>query len=328
MHRLPLPHLPFHTASERRNPRLRTSTLLSGVALGALGLLVLAGCGGTTGADPLLAARINGHPVTLGLYDSMVRFTTAEYALQGHFSDLQSPTGRQNLNASGQTAMNWLINGELAREQLAANHLHVTADEQKSAQTFLDDYKSQIQQELEMQPNNLAMQQLQASLTPDVQRIIVERLANEQALADQVSLPTAHLRAIFTNTRAEADDLLKQVQQGADFGTLARDHSTDAPSAAKYGDLGTVYIGQDAPAASVGQLTSALTTQVFAPGAHPPKDFVVPAGPQFALVEIMQRGNAQVPQADRAGMGVTEVETWLSTVVQPQAGVDQYVALR
>lgn len=301
---------------------------LAAVALAAFGVLALAGCGSNGTSDPLLAARINGNPITLAQYDSMVRFTAANAAVQGHMSDLQSPAGRQNFNAIGQSAMSWLVNGELAREQLAAQKLKVTADERKGAQSFLDDYKLQIQQQLEMQPGDPQMQGLLASLTPNVEQIIVDRLANEQALADQAAIPSAHLRAIFTNTRADADNLLKQVQQGSDFGNLARDHSTDADSAAKYGDLGTVYVGQDSPAASVGLLTPELESRLFAPGAHPAKDMVMPAGSGYAVVEIMQQGKAQLPAADRTSLGITVVEAWLANVVQPQAGVDQYVALR
>lgn len=291
-------------------------------------VLALAGCGNNGAADPLLAARVNGTPITLSQYDGMLHFTAANAAVQGHLADLQSPTDRQNLNSVGQGAMDWLVSEALAKQELAAQKLKVTAAEQKSAQDMVDNFKAQVQQQLEMQPGNPQMQNLMDAMTPDVQHNLVDRLANEQAIADQGMLPYAHLRAIFTDKKSDADDLLKQVQQGADFGTLAHDHSTDAQSAAAWGDLGNVFVGQDTPANSVGLLTSELETTVFAPSAHPAKDFVLPAGNGYALVEIMQQGSGQLPQADRASMGISVAEAWLTTVVQPKAGLDQYVALR
>lgn len=315
-------------ASSSRPVRTRLSAFLAGAMLVGFAVLALAGCGNNGAADPLLAARVNGTPITLSQYDGMLHFTAANAAVQGHLADLQSPTDRQNLNSVGQGAMDWLVSEALAKQELAAQKLKVTAAEQKSAQDMVDNFKAQVQQQLEMQPGNPQMQNLMDAMTPDVQHNLVDRLANEQAIADQGMLPYAHLRAIFTDKKSDADDLLKQVQQGADFGTLAHDHSTDAQSAAAWGDLGNVFVGQDTPANSVGLLTSELETTVFAPSAHPAKDFVLPAGNGYALVEIMQQGSGQLPQADRASMGISVVEAWLTTVVQPKAGLDQYVALR
>jgi hypothetical protein len=295
--------------------------------LAGFAVLALAGCGSNGAADPLLAGRVNGNPITMSQYDEMMRFTVADSAAQGHLSDLQSPTDRQNLDAAGQSAMDWLVGDELAREQLAAQHITVTAKEQQDAQATVTNFIQQVQQQMQLQPSNTQMQELLDSMTPQVQRIIADRLASEQALADQGQLPYAHLRAIFSNSQSDADNLLKQVQQGADFGTLAREKSTEPVSAQTWGDLGNVYVGQDSPAGSVGMIAMPLETKVFAPGAHPAKDFVVPAEEGFAVVEVMSQGKGHLSQDVSTTSGITIVEAWLSSVVQPQSGVNQYVAL-
>ncbi|HEX6817737.1 MAG TPA: SurA N-terminal domain-containing protein [Ktedonobacterales bacterium] len=318
----------MHASSFTRPVRARLGAVLAGAILTAFTVVALAGCGSNGAADPLLAARVNGAPITMAQYDGMLRFTSANAAVQGHLSDLQSPTGRQNFNSVGQGAMDWLVSEALAKQELAAQKLKVTADERKSAQDMVDNFKAQVQQQLEMQPGNPQMQDLMDSMTPDVHQNLVDRLTNEQALADQGMLPYAHLRAIFADTQSDANNYLTQVQQGADFGTLARDHSTDSQTAAVWGDLGNVFVGQNTPDSSVGQLTSALQTHVFAPNAHPAKDFVVPASNGYALVEIMQQGKGQLPAAQRASLGITVAEAWLANVVQPNAGLDQYVALK
>lgn len=317
----------MHPHPVSRSPRRHLSAFLAGASLVCFAVLALAGCGSNGAADPLLAARVNGNPITLSQYDAFMRFTVADGAAQGHLSDLQSPTDRQNLNAAGQSAMDWLVGDELAHEQLATQHVKVSAQEQKDAQATVTNFMQQIQQQLQLQPSNAQMQELLNAMTPDVQRIIVDRLASEQALADQGKLPYAHLRAIFSSSQSDADNLLKQVQQGADFGTLARQHSTDQASAQTWGDLGNVYVGQDSPAGSVGMITTPLATKVFAPDAHPAKDFVVPAQEGFAVVEVMSQGKGQLPQNERMASGITIVEAWLTAVVKQHAGVDQYIAL-
>src|SRR5260221_6369513 len=88
MQRLPTSTTP-HTAPRRGFVRSGSSGLrlaLFGLALLAFGL---AGCSANTGADMLLAARVNGSPITLSQYDSMLRFTQASSALRGQTGDLQ-----------------------------------------------------------------------------------------------------------------------------------------------------------------------------------------------------------------------------------------------
>jgi peptidyl-prolyl cis-trans isomerase C len=292
--------------------------MLVGLALLAFGL---AGCTANTGADPLLAARVNGSPVTLAQYDSMLRFTQAGSALRGQTGSLQSPAERDNLNAFGQSALSWLIYRDLAAQQLAAQHLHVTTAERKTARDFVDSYITQVRPQLQMEPDNAQLRALQASLTPDVIQIITDRLANEQALVEQSKFPTVHVRAIYVDTQDQAKSLLKQVQKGADFGQLAHDKSNDPTSASKNGDLGIQYVGQISPE---------FSQQVFPRLAHnqqPPKYVIAPAGAQYGLFEVTQAGKTTIPQAQQQQMGLQVTESWLSTVVQPQVTVDQYVTL-
>jgi hypothetical protein len=291
--------------------------VLVGFALLAFGL---AGCSANTGADPLLAARVNGSPVTLAQYDSMLRFTQASSALRGQTGDLQSPADRDNLNAFGQSALSWLIYRDLAAQQLAAQKLQVTRAERKTSQDFVDSYITQVRQQLQMEPDNAQLRALQASLTPDVIQIITDRLANEQALVEQSKFPTVHVRAIYVDTKDQATNLLKQVKQGADFGQLAHDKSNDPPSAAKNGDLGTIYVGQISPEFSQLVFPRLARNQQ-------PKYVIAPAGARYGLFEVTQPGKMAIPQDQQQQVGLQVTESWLSTVIQPQGSVDQYVTL-
>ncbi len=293
-------------------------SLLVGLALLALGLLALAGCSANTGADALLAARVNGRPITFAQYDSMLRFTTAGSALQGQTADLQSSAGRGVLAMDQQSALVWLLNRELGRDELATQKLSVTPTDRKSAQDSINSYLTTVRQNLQTQPDNAQLQALNASLTPDVTQIIADRLAIEQALAERGTFPTAHVRAIYTDTQATAAQLLRQVQQGADFGKLAHDKSTDPTSAGAYGDLGTVYVGQISPE---------FDQAVFAPHARPQKYVIAQAGTQYGLFEVTAIGKKAIAKDQVNQVGIPVVDAYLATVAQPRSHVEQYVTV-
>ncbi len=59
-------------------------------------------------------------------------------------------------------------------------------------------------------------------------------------------MATAHARHILVSTEDQANDLKTQIIDGADFGDMAKQHSS-CPSSAKGGDLGQFGPGQMVP---------------------------------------------------------------------------------
>jgi len=56
-------------------------------------------------------------------------------------------------------------------------------------------------------------------------------------------MPTASARHILVPSAETAEDIKRQIEEGADFAEMARQHST-CPSAARGGDLGEFRPGQ------------------------------------------------------------------------------------
>jgi peptidyl-prolyl cis-trans isomerase C len=84
----------------------------------------------------------------------------------------------------------------------------------------------------------------------------------DQTMAGKPGPEEVRVRAILVPTDAEARALIAQLQQGADFAELAKQHSKD-PSAARGGDIGYVTLDSVAPdigsvmfALNVGQVTA------------------------------------------------------------------------
>ncbi len=59
-------------------------------------------------------------------------------------------------------------------------------------------------------------------------------------------MPSANARHILVSTEDKANDLKTQIKGGAEFGEMARQHSS-CPSSAQGGDLGTFGPGQMVP---------------------------------------------------------------------------------
>src|SRR5262249_40572690 len=114
-------------------------------------------------------------------------------------------------------------------------------------------------------------------LTPDAIAIYAEQEAAQAALMEKLQVPTVHVRGIIVDSRNAAEKYEQQATQGADFGALAKQNSLDAESAAKGGDLGTVYVGE------FSQIDPTFDRAVFTPSVHPAKYVITPFNGRYAL---------------------------------------------
>lgn len=280
-------------------------------AAAALLLVTLAGCGllGTpaptqTAAPtptPLppsatpepLAATVNGEPILLSDFESeMLRYEAAQRARGTELAT--SPSDRSLVLQS-------IIDLELLAQEAVAQG-HTVSDEELSA--ALDQLADEVgggeavgawlaanQYDIVSFRRTLRREQL-------AQRT-VERIAN-QVPAEMEQVHASH---ILVGTRAEAEDLRAQWEDGADFAELAVQHSLDTSTRVGGGDLGWLPPGmlqsealeQAAFSLELGQVSPVVETELG-----------------FHLVQSVERALRPLSPNDERQLRQQAVEEWLA----------------
>jgi len=303
-------------SSTRRAASARISSFAF-ILVAALGL-VLTACAPSAANDPLLAMRVNGASVSLSSYQQLLALFDASAALQGSGATgafaWQSPGDRQTLGSARTETVNFFTNTLIIKQQLDAQHITVTQADIKAATAQLEAQIAQARAQSVSNPSNTGLKALLDAATPDAIQILAEQQAYTVVLASKGSVPTAQTRGILVRTKADADSVMAALKSGQDFATLARTRSLDTASAAKGGDLGTVYTGQ---------LLPAFDTQVF-------KDnktgyIVVPLTSGYAVFDITGHGTAPLSALKNSQTQQQYLTSWVTNVLIPQAKIDLYV---
>jgi parvulin-like peptidyl-prolyl isomerase len=290
--------------------------LLSALFALLIGVFALAGCGLSVSSDPLVAARVNGHAIALSAYENLVRLNRANAALQATAPDWQSPGGRSQLYPMEKDALSTLTNLQLMRDALASHNISVPASDVKAARDSLNKQVDGLKAELKKTPDNTALRDLIDSLTPDTLDILAQRIAVQNALVKAPLFPSAHVRGILVQNQPEANDILEQERKGADFTTLAKDHSQDTATAGQGGELGTIYIGQIGPE---------FSDAVFGPHQTNEKYLATPVGNGYAVFEVTDRKLTSLSGITDAQAQQQIISTWMSTL--PAAKVEQFITI-
>jgi peptidyl-prolyl cis-trans isomerase C len=174
-----------------------------------------------------------------------------------------------------------LVDGMLITEAGRKAHL----DQDPELQTRLKRYEDHLIQEAYLN------QAIKAAETDDRLKARYDTFAKEKAGREEV-----HARHILVKTEAEAQSVIGELDKGADFAELAKEHSTD-PGGSSGGDLG--YFGHDdmvkafadtAFALSPGQYTKAPVKTEFGWHVIKVEDHRVSTPPSFdeARQEVTQ----------------------------------------
>ncbi len=143
-------------------------------------------------------------------------------------------------------------------------------------------------------------------------RTFVLRDKLQQELATEVPkvAEQAHARHILVETEEEAQEVIKRLEAGEDFGELAAELSIDPGSAAEGGDLGFVPRGR-----FVGPVDEA----VFA---LPVGEISEPIQTQFGwhIIEVLERGERELSPVDYQQSQRLALSTWLEEA-RPKADI-------
>jgi len=281
---------------------------------------LLAGCGANAASDPLLAAKVNEHGITLAQYQQMLtlyRAINAQSQNGGILTDWRNADERNNLASTQQQILGILIDVELMREQLGQQHITVS---QKAIQTARDTLNKQIatsRKSLEQKPDP-ELQAILDALTPETITILSEQEAYQAAIQEKGKAPAVHLRGIETNDLKTAQELQQKAQSGGDFGELAKANSQNRATGAQGGEIGTLYVGQ---------ISDEFDSAVFAPGAHPGKYLIQHIQNNYWLFELTDLGPHALATINDQQTQASVVSAWLDKVVQPAASVEEYVTV-
>lgn len=301
--------------------RRATFARMSGATLLLLSLLgvALAGCAPSATSDPLVAMRVNGVSVTMSSYQQLLTLFDASAALQGSGPAAalawQSPSDRQTLTSAKTETINFFKNTLIIKQQLDAQRLTVTQKDIDAATAQLNAQIAQARAQAKSDPTNTGLQALVDAATPDAINLLAEQQAYTVVLATQGSAPTVQARGILVKTRADADSIVSAVKGGQDFATLARTRSLDSGSAAKGGDLGTVYPGQFLPAFDTSVFKDMTGTGVV----------VVSLSPDYGVFQITGRKMEPLSALKNSQAQQQYLTSWVTNVLMPQAKVDLYV---
>lgn len=237
-----------------------------------------------------LAAQVNGQYIFLTDYERRVAQYEQALADQG----LDPAQARDQV-------LEGLIDGALIQQGAVALGIQVSDEE-------LD---RQVEADIEAGGGQAAFNEwLEATgqTREDYREMLRQSMISQRAMEAvtgglQTEAEQVHARHIQVESEEEAQEILAQLQQGADFATLARERSTDLATRENGGDLGWFPRGMVAPE---------LENAAFALQPGEVSD-VLPLGEGYHLIQLVEREAARpLPPDMQIELQQAAFERWLA----------------
>ncbi len=245
-----------------------------------------------------MAALVNGTPILLVDYERQVASYEASLTHQG--VDVTTPEGQQQLLDARAWILDQMIEQLLIEQAAAQAGVSVSEDEVTAAVQSL---------EAELGAEVFAARLQQEGLTPETLRVELKRQMLISKMASQIvaNVPAraehVHARHILVGTQAEAEQVLTQLQAGADFAQVAMEVSQDVNTRLSGGDLG--YFPR-------GVLTSPEVEEVafsLQPGAI---SGVVQSALGYHIVQVLDKGEREISPEHRVLLQDKALRDWLA----------------
>jgi parvulin-like peptidyl-prolyl isomerase len=186
-------------------------------------------------ANAQLAARVNGVGISLDAYNHQAAQAQAALSQSGGL-DLKSQAGQDAIKSLKQQVLDQMINDVVIAMQADREGIKVTDNDLNARLAqMIQDAGSVDKLNEYLSKNQLSLGDLCAQVRS---QLLGEAMLNRVTGALPTSAEQVHARHILVPTAAEAQAILTQLRNGADFATLAKQKSKDEASAANGGDLG------------------------------------------------------------------------------------------
>jgi foldase protein PrsA len=197
--------------------------------------------GGPTQDGRPLAARVNGQPIFLDVYQRQVAQT--EQALIEQDLILEGDEGQAQLAQIRQNVLNGLIEQALIEQAATASGISVTDEElEATVQESIAVGQGQETFDQWLAENGLTLDEFR-----EIQRsqLLASKMIEKVTAVVPTTAEQVHARHILTSDPASAQALLGELNGGANFAALAQQSSEDVSTAANGGDLG--WFPRDVP---------------------------------------------------------------------------------
>lgn len=224
---------------------MKSSRLFLALVMVAVLAFSAAGC-----SQKDVAATVNGEDITLEQLDEQVEQLKEQYPQM-----FEGPDAEGRLIDFKQRLLDNLINQELVRQAAEEQGVKVSeSDVDEQLETLRAGFQDEAQFEQAIESAGMTVDGLREqireqlltsklieSLTPDSDVSDAEISAyyedNKQQFFQQDAKRTAHI-LFKPEDKEQAEQVLKEVNGGGDFASLAKQYSVDTATAAKGGDLG------------------------------------------------------------------------------------------